>query len=224
MPSSLRRLIAARKTEGFQAYVVSVVSTGGALKLIAIAGGTASGKSTISKRLVETLGDQAAHLKHDWYYKPTPGGDARVLNHDHPDVLETRLLVTHLDALRRGETIHAPHYDFAICTRHPGKVIPPRPIIVVEGILLLADAALREQFDLKVFMTAPDDIRLGRRILRDVNKRGQTLEAVITKYTATVRPMHEQFVVPSAAHAHLTLDGTTPVEGHVQSILNHLGG
>lgn len=192
-------------------------------KIVAIAGGSASGKSTVARRLVGALGDQAVHLMHDWYYRPTPGADASTLNHDHPDALETSLLAEHLDALRQGETVRTPHYDFATCTREPGRVIQPRPVIVVEGILLLADANLRERFDRMVFVTAPDDIRLARRVQRDVAKRGQTVEAVIAKYMATVRPMHEQFVVPSADHAHLVLDGTSPVDALVAQVLTLIG-
>ena len=171
--------------------------------VIGVAGGTASGKTTIVAQACARLG--ALRLTHDRYYRD---GDAST-NFDHPDALETSLLVTHLDALRAGIAVDLPDYDFATHRRmsHAERVEPTR-LIVVEGILVLADTELRQRFDLAVFVDAPADIRLIRRMLRDTRERGRTPEDVIRQYLETVRPMHERFVQPSAHHASLVLDGT----------------
>ncbi len=171
--------------------------------VIGVAGGTASGKTTIVDQACARLG--ALRVTHDRYYRD---GDAST-NFDHPDALETSMLVAHLDALRAGVSVDLPDYDFATHRRmsHTERVEPTR-LIVVEGILVLADAALRARFDLAVFVDAPADIRLIRRMLRDTRERGRTPEDVIRQYLETVRPMHERFVQPSAHHASLVLDGT----------------
>jgi uridine kinase len=171
--------------------------------VIGVAGGTASGKTTIVAQACARLG--ALRVTHDRYYR---NGDAST-NFDHPDALETSLLVAHLDALRAGAAIDLPDYDFATHRRmsHTERV-EPTGLIVVEGILVLADPDLRTRFDLSVFVDAPADIRLIRRMLRDTRERGRTPEDVIRQYLETVRPMHERFVQPSARHASLVLDGT----------------
>jgi uridine kinase len=190
-------------------------------RILAIAGGTASGKTTIAKAITDRLGDRAAHVTHDRYYKTLDRDIAnhpnRVLlhNYDHPDALETELLVEHLTELRAGRSVRVPDYDFADSARRPEPswvTIHPKPIIVVEGILILAHEELRALFDHIVFVDAPDDIRLARRMKRDIVERGQQPHEVIGQYLAAVRPMHEKFVATSKVHAHLVLDGTARID------------
>lgn len=183
--------------------------------VIGIAGGTASGKTTVAHRFAAAC--QALLLSHDRYYVDFP--EPRGANFDHPDSLDTPLLVAHLDALRAGRPAALPVYDFPTHRRlaHTESV-DPRPVIVVEGILVLADPALRARFDLRVFVDAPDDIRFIRRLRRDVRERGRTVESVIEQYLATVRPMHLTYVAPSRAAADLVLDGTDGVDGQVERL------
>lgn len=170
-----------------------------------IAGGTASGKTTVARELAERTG--ALLVSHDRYYRDLLRPE--LANFDHPEALETSLLVEHLGELRGGRAVALPTYDYATHRRTPTtERVSPRPVIVVEGILVLADAALRACFDLKVYVDAPDDVRLARRLRRDVRERGRTLEGVLDQYLATVRPMHLAHVEPSRAHADLVLDGT----------------
>jgi uridine kinase len=146
----------------------------------------------------------AALVMHDRYYRDA---DAHT-NFDHPDALETSALVGHLDQLRRGAAVELPRYHFPTHKRLPTTdILEPRPLLVVEGILVLADAELRRRFDLAVFVRAAADVRLIRRLRRDVAERGRTVDSVLDQYLSTVRPMHETFVEPSAAHAGLVLDG-----------------
>ena len=183
--------------------------------VIGICGGTGSGKTTITRRVVESLPENyAVVLSHDWYYK---GGHAlsveerAQLNYDHPDSIETTLLVGHLQRLRAGEVIERPTYDFATHSRLLEVVrIEPRPAIIVEGILIFESASLRELMDVKIFVDTDADIRFIRRLKRDVNKRGRTVESVIEQYTTTVRPMHLEFVEPSKRFA----DVIIPEGGH----------
>ena len=170
--------------------------------IVGIAGGTASGKTTLAHRFAEEL--DAALVTHDRYYK---NADAHT-NFDHPDALDTDALVRHLDALRKGEAVELPVYHFPTHRRsaHTDR-LEPRPLLVVEGILVLADAALRRRFDLTVFVDAAADVRFIRRLRRDIAERGRTVDSVIAQYLATVRPMHDAYVEPSAAHAELRLDG-----------------
>lgn len=183
--------------------------------VIGICGGTGSGKTTITRRVVESLPENyAVVLSHDWYYK---GGHAlsveerAQLNYDHPDSIETSLLVGHLQRLRAGEAIERPTYDFATHSRLLEVVrIEPRPAIIVEGILIFESASLRELMDVKIFVDTDADIRFIRRLKRDVNKRGRTVESVIEQYTTTVRPMHLEFVEPSKRFA----DVIIPEGGH----------
>lgn len=182
-----------------------------------IAGGTASGKTTIATAFAAAVG--AALIAHDRYYRTFP--DPRGVNFDHPESLETDLLVRHLDEVRAGRPAPLPRYDFARHRReevvdvlHPG----PAGVVVVEGILVLADAQLRERFDVTVFVDAPDDIRLLRRMLRDTHERGRTVENVASQYVSSVRPMHEEWVRPSRAHAQVTLDGVAPIDSQVDRL------
>jgi len=174
--------------------------------VIGIAGGSGSGKTTVVQRTMQTLGAaRVCVLDHDRYYRHRPelSPETRAaLNYDHPDALETPLLVDHLAALRRGETIQAPVYDFTRHERRPeSETVAPRPAILVEGILVFADAALRAALDIKVYVDTADDLRFIRRLRRDVRDRGRSVDGVIDQYLSTVRPMHLEFVEPSKRYA-----------------------
>lgn len=170
--------------------------------VVGVAGGTGSGKTTVARRIAEAVPSHlVAVLQHDHYYVDRPDLDyaARCqLNFDHPDSLETSLLIEHLKTLKRGETAHTPTYDFKEHRRaSQTRAVEPAPIVVVEGILLFTDAALREQMDLKIFVDTDADIRLLRRIRRDMEQRGRSFESIREQYKRTVRPMHLLFVEPS---------------------------
>ena len=182
--------------------------------VVGIAGGTASGKTTLAERAAARVG--AALVTHDRYYFDA---DAST-NFDHPDSLDTAGLAAHLDALREGRPVDLPVYDFATHRRAPRtERLAPRPLVFVEGILVLSSAELRRRFDLTVFVYAAADVRLIRRVRRDIAERGRDLESVLSQYLATVRPMHETYVEPSAAHAALVLDGEGPLDGEVERLL-----
>lgn len=195
--------------------VSSVPSQSLAPLVVGVAGGSGSGKSTVVRRIMDSLGpDQAVVLDHDRYYRDR--NDLRLeeraaLNYDHPDALETHLLVRHLQALRAGSPVQVPRYDFARHTRlSETDTITPRRAIIVEGILIFADADLRALMDLKVFVDTDADTRFIRRLERDVAHRGRTMESVIEQYQSTVKPMHLEFVEPSKRYA----DVIVPVGGH----------
>ncbi len=178
--------------------------------VVGVAGGTGSGKTTVARKIAEALPtEMVTILEHDAYY--VDRGDLTyeqrcALNFDHPDSLETELLVSHVKRLRACETIEAPMYDFKIHRRGPStRRIEPTPIVVVEGILLFSDAAVRETLDLKIFVDTDADIRVLRRVRRDMEKRGRTFESVRDQYYETVRPMHLQFVEPSKRWADVIL-------------------
>jgi uridine kinase len=186
--------------------------------VIGIAGGTASGKSTLAQALAGTLGGRCHLLLHDRYYR-APSGDPAAHNFDHPDALDTPALIADIDALKRGESVTLPLYDFA--THQPRvdtETLAPREVLIVEGILILESASLRERLDHAVFVHTPADIRLMRRVRRDIADRGRTVEGVFSQYARTVRPMHEHHVEPSRVHADLTLDGTEPVQALVDRL------
>lgn len=194
--------------------------------VVGIAGGTASGKTTAAHKLVEHLGARAVLIDHDRYYKSLPP-HTRPLDHnfDHPHSLETERLVRDLDGLRAGKTVTVPRYDFASHSRLPDEdVLDPRPVIVVEGILVLTDPDLRERFDAKVYVDTPDDTRLIRRIRRDLKQRGRQVDEVLAQWERTVGPMHHKFVQPSKAHADVVLDGTADVASMVKALLALLPG
>ena len=176
--------------------------------IIGVAGGTGSGKTTVVKEIVQELGDKdVLVIQHDSYYRDrshlSPEERAKI-NYDHPDALETSLLVSHLKALRAGHTIELPAYDFATHTRHAQqRWVAPQPVIIVEGILVLAEPELRELFDIKVFVDTDADIRFIRRLERDIAQRARTRAAVIEQYMETVRPMHLEFVEPSKRYANI---------------------
>lgn len=195
--------------------------------IVGIAGGTAAGKTTLARMLFNRLGDdRAACIAHDAYYRVfshLPADQRTQINFDHPDALETELLVQHLRALTRGETVPVPIYDFTTHTRTAKtKKISPRPIIIAEGILLWTERTLRNLLNLKIFVDVPPDIRLIRRIHRDVNERGRTLESVTHQYLETSRPMHEAYVEPARKHADLIVPGDRDLTIAANVILSHL--
>ena len=173
--------------------------------VIGVAGGTGSGKTTLTRRLKERFGDEMTVISHDNYYKAHDDmtyEERSRLNYDHPDAFDTDLLVEHIKALRAGETVACPVYDFTQHNRSKETLlIAPTGVIVVEGILIFADSKLRDLMDVKIFVDTDADVRILRRIVRDVRKRGRSLESVVTQYLTTVKPMHEQFVEPSKRFA-----------------------
>ena len=177
--------------------------------VIGIAGGSGSGKTTLMKNLVETFGDNVTVVSHDNYYKrhdELSYEQRCLINYDEPDAFETDLMARHLECLRRGESIECPVYDYTVHNRSDEVItIEPRQVIIVEGILIFADEALRELMDIRIFVDTDADVRLCRRIKRDVNKRGRTLESVLTQYQQTVKPMHEKYVEPSKKFANLVV-------------------
>ena len=192
--------------------------------IIGIAGGSASGKSTIAAALVEKLGDVVTLIVHDRYYHNLPErfrDKPSTFNFDHPDALNTTELVSDLHKLISGKTTTLPQYDFACHARKSmGDRVQPTPIIIVEGILVLSDPALRAHFDFSIFVVAPDEVRLQRRIVRDVAARGRTEAQVREQVARTVQVMHNQFVQPSIKQADLVLSGERPLEGLIDEILN----
>ncbi len=183
--------------------------------VIGVAGGSGSGKTTVVRRIIESIGDdQVTVLEHDRYYRDR--NDLRLeeraaLNYDHPDSLETDLLVRHVHQLRAGRPVEVPEYDFARYARRADTVTAlPRKTIIVEGILIFADAPLRALMDVKVFVDADADTRFIRRLQRDIAGRGRTVPSVIEQYLNTVKPMHLEFVEPSKRYADIII----PVGGH----------
>jgi uridine kinase len=178
--------------------------------VIGIAGGTGSGKTTVARRIYESLHlDSAVFLDQDSYYRDLahlPLEERRQLNFDHPDALDNELLVQHLRALVERRPIAKPTYDFIAHTRAEATIsVEPRDIVLVEGILLFVEPRLRDLFDLKIFVDAEADVRFIRRLRRDIEVRGRSLESVIEQYLSTVRPMHFEFVEPSKRWADVIL-------------------
>ncbi|HEY7784749.1 MAG TPA: uridine kinase, partial [Pyrinomonadaceae bacterium] len=169
--------------------------------IIGISGGTGSGKTTVANRILDTVrASEVVFIQQDSYYRnlvDLPLDFQQVANFDHPDAIDNDLLVNHVRKLKAGEPIELPIYDFKTNTRlAETRRVEPKPIVIVEGILIFADHRLLEQMDIKVFVDTPDDIRFIRRLRRDLAERGRTLESVIEQYIGTVRPMHMQFVEP----------------------------
>ena len=177
--------------------------------VMGIAGGSGSGKTTLVKKLVEQFGDALCVVSHDNYYRrhdELTYEERCLINYDEPAAFDTELMVQQLQQLRRGESVLCPVYDYTVHNRSDETVeIQPKSVIIVEGILIFADEALREQMDIRIFVDTDADVRLCRRIKRDVNKRGRTLESVLTQYQQTVKPMHEKYVEPSKKYAHLVV-------------------
>lgn len=167
-----------------------------------VCGGTGSGKTTLARAIMENFGvERVTYLSHDYYYKDLgklTDEQARMHNFDHPDALETELLLEHLTQLRNGDTVAIPKYDFATHRRlEETTMTVPRRVILVEGILIFTDARLVDLMDIKIFVDTPDDIRFIRRLKRDMQERNRTADSVMHQYMKTVRPMHQSFVEPS---------------------------
>ena len=193
--------------------------------IIGICGGTGSGKTTVANRILESVSaSEVVFIQQDSYYRnitDLPLDYRHIANFDHPDALDNDLLVNHVRRLKAGEAVELPLYDFRTHTRmNETRHVEAKPIVIVEGILIFADPRLLEQMDIKVFVDTPDDIRFIRRLRRDLDERGRTLESVIEQYVATVRPMHMQFVEPSKRHA----DVIIPEGGHNLVSIDLLSG
>lgn len=177
--------------------------------VIAIAGGTGSGKTTFAKKIVDQLPNHVALLTHDAYYKDNRHltyEDRCRLNYDHPDAFDTDLFIQHVRALKAGEHVERPVYNFSTHLREDYTVrIDPMDIVLVEGILILENPVLRQLFDLRIFVDTDADVRILRRITRDINERGRTLSSVVSQYLETVKPMHEAFVEPTKRHANVII-------------------
>ncbi len=178
--------------------------------IIGVAGGSASGKTTVSQAILRRVGaERIAYLPHDLYYHDLshlPLEERAGFNFDHPDALDNALLVEHLDALSAGRPINAPTYDFATYARlSQTHTMQPRPVILLEGILIFAEPVLRRRMHIKLFVDADADLRFIRRLTRDVQERGRSLESVVAQYLTTVRPMHLEFVEPSKRYADLII-------------------
>ena len=177
--------------------------------VIGIAGGTGSGKSTLMEELVTRFSDEVTVLSHDNYYRRRDGismEDRQKINYDEPAALETDLMAHHLDQLRHGETVECPVYDFTQHNRSDKtKTLVPKRVIIVEGILIFENKELRDLMDIRIFVDTDADVRLCRRIARDVNERGRTLESVLDQYQNTVKPMHELYVEPSKKFANIVV-------------------
>jgi uridine kinase len=179
--------------------------------ILGIAGGTGSGKTSLARAIYDRVGrDKIEWISHDSYYRGFEGltpEERHHINFDHPDSLETELLARHIDVICKGSAIEVPVYDFAEYARKSDEThhVEPRKVIIVEGILVLAEPELRKRIDIKLFVDTPPDIRFLRRLMRDIKTRGRAVESVIEQYLATVRPMHEEFVEPSKRHADLII-------------------
>ena len=201
--------------------------------VIGIAGGTASGKTTLMRNLIADCEDEVTVLSHDNYYKrhdELSYEERCKLNYDEPDAFDTSLMVYHLDQLRHGYPIECPVYDFTVHNRSDETVrLEPPRVIIVEGILIFENEELRNLMDIKIFVDTDADIRLCRRIKRDVNKRGRSLESVLTQYQQTVKPMHERYVEPSKKYADLVvpeggknLVALSMITGHIRHYLDEV--
>ncbi|BDF66534.1 uridine kinase [Pseudoflavonifractor phocaeensis] len=200
------------------------------IMVIGIAGGTGSGKTTLTEKLKERFGEDVSVLFHDNYYKShseMPYEERAKLNYDHPDAFETDRFVRDLEALRRGEAIQCPTYDYTIHDRSPNTVeVRPTRVILVEGILIFENKALRDLMDIKIFVDTDADVRILRRLVRDVNKRGRTLDSVVSQYLTTVKPMHDAFVEPSKKYADIIVPeggyNTVALDMIVERIRGHV--
>ena len=185
--------------------------------VIGIAGGSGSGKTTLAKNIANYFADRISILRHDDYYRAQddiPMSERIKTNYDHPHAFDTELLLNHLDALRNGQDVDSPVYDYSIHTRS-GEVrhVKASSVILLEGILILENEAVRDRLDMKIYVDTDADVRIVRRILRDVKKRGRSLESVTKQYLTTVKPMHDAFVEPSKRYADIIIPegGKNPV-------------
>lgn len=198
--------------------------------LIGIAGGTGSGKTTLTRHLKEHFGQEVTVISHDNYYKRQDGKtyeERAKVNYDHPSAFDTDLLIEHLRQLKAGHSIQCPVYSYSNHNRTDRTVeIFPTKVIIVEGILIFQNPTLRDMFDIKIFVETDADVRILRRALRDVEERGRTLQSVVTQYLTTVKPMHEQYVEPSRKYADIVvLEGghnLVALEMIMQRIQNHI--
>ena len=181
------------------------------IMIIGVAGGTGSGKTTLARHIANAFGDRVAVITHDSYYRAQNDksiAERALQNYDHPDAFETDLLCRHLEMLANGQAVDVPVYDYTIHNRADATVrVEPKPVIVLEGILLFSDEELRNKMDLKIFVDTDADERILRRIMRDTAERGRTLESVIKQYLTTVKPMHDAFVEPFKRYADVIVPG-----------------
>lgn len=178
--------------------------------VIGIAGGTGSGKTTFTEAIVDIFGKDVTVIHHDNYYNVLDHlsyEERCKVNYDHPDSFDTKLMIEHIKMLKNGESVEEPVYDYTVHNRDKTKSIKldPTEILIIDGILILADKELCDLMDLKIFVDTDADIRLGRRILRDMSERGRSIDSVLTQYQTTVKPMHEQFVEPSKKNADIII-------------------
>ena len=202
------------------------------IMILGIAGGTGSGKTTITRRLIQRFGSDVSVIHHDNYYKAhhdMPYEERAKLNYDHPDSFDTEMLVEALKELKKGHAVTCPVYDYTIHDRTDKTVtIKPTRVIIVEGILIFESRELCEQMDIKVFVDTDADVRILRRIIRDVRDRGRSLESVVNQYLNTVKPMHEQFVEPSKRRADIIIpeggQNKVALDMVVERVRAHLNG
>ena len=198
--------------------------------VIGIAGGSGSGKTTLMRNLMDRFGDAISVLSHDSYYHAhdeLPFEERCQLNYDHPDSFDTEMLIEHVRRLKAGEAVHSPTYDYTVHNRAEETVlVEPKPVIIVEGILIFENKTLCNEMDIKIYVDTDADVRLIRRIKRDVAKRGRSLDSVLSQYLSTVKPMHEQFVEPSRKFADIVvLEGghnLVALDMIMQRIANHI--
>lgn len=189
----------------------------GDIMIIGIAGGTGSGKTTLARNISESFGSRISVIRHDDYYKEHSNltyNERAKLNYDHPDAFDTKLLIEHLDRLKRGEAVECPIYDYKIHNRiKQTRRVEPNPVILLDGILIFESEEILKRLDLKIFVDTDSDVRIIRRIVRDVKRRGRTLDSVVNQYLTTVKPMHEAFVEPSKKKADIIIPegGRNPV-------------
>ena len=197
---------------------------------IGIAGGSGSGKTTLAKQLADCFGDRLALLRHDDYYKAQSSltlAERASLNYDHPDAFDTGLLVSHLDELRAGNDIACPIYNYSLHDRDTEvRIVKATEVILLEGILIFENPEILDRLDIKIFVDTDADVRILRRIQRDVSERGRDLNSVITQYITTVKPMHEAFVEPSKRYADIIVPeggmNRVAIEMITQRIISHL--
>ena len=201
------------------------------IRVVGVAGGSGGGKTTLTNNLIRTFGDKVSIVHHDNYYRAHDDltyEERSRLNYDEPEAFETEMMVEHLRLLRQGRSIHCPVYDFTVHNRSKEtELIVPRPVILVEGILIFAVPELVELMDMKVFVDTDADVRLARRVIRDVEQRGRTVRSVVEQWQATVKPMHEKYVEPSKKNADIIVPegGRNKVAlelivGHIQRYLD----
>lgn len=201
--------------------------------LIGIAGGTGSGKTTLANKLVDSFGDdEVSILRHDNYYKRHDEmnyEERSRLNYDHPDAFDTELLCEHIKELKTGNSVSMPVYDYSLHNRSKETIlVNPAPVIVLEGIMIFAEPKLCDLMDIKVFVDTDADVRILRRIVRDVKNRGRSLDSVICQYLTTVKPMHEQFVEPSKRRADIIIpeggENVVALDMLIERVRKHLNG